>query len=137
MEFDRILTGRQIVARLAEWFPKAGFNPNAAQTLEGFGKQMAAFINQQTNTLKSESIEMGGNSMRIFSTQIDNMQKASPHPDYTPAGNKYLIEVYKRGIDRAMFIADAANRYNNGHLDARFEAGHNQTRVSIRNVVAG
>jgi hypothetical protein len=65
------------------------------------------------------------------------MQKASPHPDYTPAGNKYLIEVYKRGIDRAMFIADAANRYNNGHLDARFEAGHDQTRVSIRNVVAG
>jgi hypothetical protein len=65
---------KQVLARL-------GGDPNAAMTLEAFGKQMAAFINQQTNTLKSESIEMGGSSMRIFANQIENMQKASPSLD--------------------------------------------------------
>jgi hypothetical protein len=122
---DKILAGKQIVARMAGWVgpdvaKRIGLDPNAALTSEAFQKQMAAFINQQTNTLKSEAIEMGSTG-RIFSTQIDNMVKASPSPPYTLAGNKYLVEIYRRGIQRAAYIADEANRYNNGHLDARFE----------------
>jgi hypothetical protein len=111
---EHIQTAQQILARI-------GGNPNGAMNLEAFGKQMAAFINQQTNTLKSESIEMGGSSMRIFANQIENMQKASPSLDYTPAGNRYLVEVYRRGIDRAVQIADLANNYKGGHLDAGFQ----------------
>jgi hypothetical protein len=83
---------------------------------------MAAFINQQTNTLKSEAVEIGGTG-RIFSQMVDNMQKASPSPDYTPAGNRYLVEVYRRGIQRSVELADMANRYKNqnGRLDGNFE----------------
>jgi hypothetical protein len=111
---EHIQTAQQILARI-------GGNPNGAMNLEAFGKQMAAFINQQTNTLKADSIEMGGSSMRIFANQIENMQKASPSLDYTPAGNRYLVEVYRRGIDRAVKIADLANNYKGGHLDAGFQ----------------
>jgi hypothetical protein len=113
---DKILAGKQILARI-------GGDPNGAMTLEAFGKQMAAFINQQTNTLKSEAMEIGGTG-RIFAQMVENMQKASPSPDYTPAGNRYLIEVYRRGIQRSVEIADMANRYKNqyGRLDGNFEA---------------
>jgi hypothetical protein len=113
---DKILTAKQILARF-------GGDPNGAVTLEAFGKQMAAFINQQTNTLKSEAVEIGGTG-RIFSQMVDNMQKASPSPDYTPSGNRYLVEVYRRGIQRSVELADMANRYKNqnGRLDGNFEA---------------
>jgi hypothetical protein len=118
---DKVLTAKQVLARI-------GGDQNGALTLEAFGKQMSAFINQQTNTLKAEAAEMGGTG-RIFSQMVENMQKASPSPDYTPAGNRYLIEVYRRGIDRAVQIADAANKYNGGHLDARFESNMRQWQI--------
>jgi hypothetical protein len=112
---DKVLAGKQILARV-------GGDPNGAMTLEAFGKQMAAFINQQTNTLRADATEMGSTG-RIFSQQIENMQKASPSLEYTPAGNRYLIEVYRRAIDRAVFLADQANTYKaqSGRLDTGFE----------------
>jgi hypothetical protein len=117
---DKILAAKQMLARI-------GGDPSGAMKLEAFGKQMAAFINQQSNTLRGEAIEMGGNSVRIFASQMENMQKASPSPDYTPAGNRYLIEVYKRGIDRAVFLANAANKY--GPLDRNFETWARQWQI--------
>ena len=45
-----------------------------------------------------------------------------PGCDNTAAGNRYLVEVYKRAADRAMTMADKAANYNNGHLDAAFES---------------
>jgi hypothetical protein len=124
---DRALSARQFLVRVAEQFPdvakKVGFSLDSAQTLEGFGKQMAMFINEQTSNLKAEAIEMGGTSGRIFAQQVENMQKASPSPEYSPSGNKYLISVYERGINRSIQIADMANRYKNqyGRLDGNFE----------------
>ncbi len=113
---DKVLAGRQLLAGL-------GLNQNAALTQEAFGKTMASFVLKQTDDLRAQAIEMGSGSSRVFAQQIDLMVKAAPSPEYTRAGNRYLVEVYARGAQRAMMMADAAAKYNNGHLDAQFETG--------------
>lgn len=100
-----------------------GLAPEAALSQEAFQKAMAAFMLNQTNTLKAQATEMGGTSSRIFSQQVDSMTKASPSPANTIPGNRYLVEVYDRAVKRAVELADMANTYVGAHgaLDPQFE----------------
>jgi hypothetical protein len=99
-----------------------GINPNAAQNMEGFNKVMSSFVLKQTDDLRAAAIEQGSAGGRIFAQQVDLMVKAAPSGENTAAGNRYLVEIYKRAADRAMTMADKAANYNGGHLDAAFES---------------
>jgi hypothetical protein len=99
-----------------------GLDPNAAMTQEAFTKTMSSFVLKQTDDLRAQALEQAGSSGRIFAQQIELMVKAAPSTEHSIAGNRYLVEIYSRAAQRAMQMADMAARYNNGHLDANFEA---------------
>lgn len=103
----------------------AGIEPGAALPQEAFRKVMAANILQQVNSLKAEAEAMGQNGGRIFSSQIELMEKAAQNPDNSIAANRYLTEVAARSAARTQKIADLADDYKtaNGALDAGFEKG--------------
>ena len=100
-----------------------GLDPGGALPQEAFRKVMAANILQQVNALKAEAESMGQAGSRIFSSQIDMMQKAAQNPDNSIAANRYLTELAARSANRTMQIADAADDYALSHkaLDAGFE----------------
>lgn len=96
-----------------------GGDPNQALPQEGFRKIVAANILDQVAQLKAETAASGG-STRIFQSQIQLMEKAAQNPDNTVAANRLLTEIGFRLARRQQQVAELADRYNNGHLDAGF-----------------
>jgi hypothetical protein len=98
-------------------------NQNAAQLQEAFKKVTASALLQQTNQLKFEMQESGGQSARIFQSQIALMEQAAPQLETTTAGNRTLVEFQERLGELRTELFNRANAYvrAHGHLDSRFD----------------
>jgi hypothetical protein len=96
-------------------------NPNNTEALpqEAFRKTMAAAVLNQVEQLKDDTAAVGG-SGRIFQAQIELMEKAANNPDNSVPANRLLTEIAKRGALESKHIAQMANNYKGGHLDAQF-----------------
>ncbi len=96
-------------------------NPNSTESLpqEAFRKTMAASVLNQVEQLKDDTAAVGGGG-RIFQAQIELMEKAANNPDNSINANRLLTEVAKRAALAAKTIAQMANSYKGGHLDAGF-----------------
>jgi len=96
-------------------------NPGNTDSLpqEAFRKTMAASVLNQVEQLKDDTAAVGGGG-RIFQAQIELMEKAANNPDNSIPANRLLTEISKRGALESKRIAQMANSYKGGHLDAGF-----------------
>jgi hypothetical protein len=96
-------------------------NPNNTESLpqEAFRKTMAASVLNQVEQLKDDTAAVGGGG-RLFQAQIELMEKAANNPDNSIPANRLLTEIAKRGALESKHIAQMANSYKGGHLDAEF-----------------
>lgn len=104
--YKRVLTGLRI-------------DPGASLPQEAFRKTMAASVLNQVEQLKDDTAAAGGGG-RIFQAQIALMEKAANNPDNTIPANRLLTEINKRASLESKHIAQMANSYKGGHLDAGF-----------------
>jgi hypothetical protein len=96
-----------------------GIDPGRSLPQEAFRKTMAAAVLNQVEQLKDDTAAVGGGG-RIFQAQIELMEKAANNPDNSIAANRLLTEISKRSALEAKTIAQMANNYKGGHLDAGF-----------------
>jgi hypothetical protein len=98
-------------------------NQNAAQLQEAFSKVTASTLLQQSNELKLEMLQAGGQAGRIFAQQVELMQRAAPQLQTTPAGNRTLIEYQTRLGDLHTERFRLATEYLRTHqyLDVGFD----------------
>lgn len=94
-----------------------------AMLQEALAKVTASSVLSQINTQRDQLMEAGGSSGRIFSQQVDLVEKAAPALSNTLAGNRFLVEVSSRMGDLSTKIAQMSRDYqkDNGHLDAGFD----------------
>jgi hypothetical protein len=115
--------GGEQVLKLAQARAAAG-DPKAAALMEGLQKITAQTVLSQINTQKDQMQEAGANSSRIFSTQIDQINKASPQLITTTGGNLFLINMADRMGQLSSTVAQMARDYKATHplgLDAGFD----------------
>jgi hypothetical protein len=95
-----------------------------AMLQEGLQKVTAQTVLGLINTQRDQLMEAGGNSGRIFSSQVDLVQKAAPTLSTTLGGNRFLVEVASRIGELQNKVADMARNYKTTHplgLDAGFD----------------
>lgn len=99
-------------------------NQNAAVLQEALTKVTAASVLSQINTQRDQLQEAGGTSSRIFSSQIEQVEKASASLANTVSGNRFLVNVQTRMGDLASKVAQMARDYRSSHplgLDSGFD----------------
>jgi len=93
----------------------AVYGPTApAQLQEMLSKVTAGSILAQINGLKTSMMEAGGagsSAGRIFQTQVELMQKASPQLGTTLAGNRALVELERRIGEQSIAVRNLALDY--------------------------
>ena len=101
---DKVLLIKQAAAAL-------GIDPDAAASPEAF------------RSLANRTVfeTLGGLGNQISDGDRKFITGAFPNLGNTPQGNKVLVEILRRTNDRALKIADMAQNYNNGRLDAGFD----------------
>lgn len=82
--------------------------------MELYRKILNANMLHMIDTMKASSQEMGTTSTRIFSAQIDQIEKASGTLDNSPTGLRALAEINDRTLTRNIQIADIATAYKQG-----------------------
>lgn len=90
-----------------------GGDPNSALPQEAFRKVVSGNILNSLGQLK------GLGQIRV--AEINLAKEASASADNTPAGNRLLVTVSQRMHQRASEVADMAQNYNGGRLDAGFD----------------
>jgi hypothetical protein len=103
---------------------KAYFGDNKAAMLkEALSKVTATSVLSQINTQRDQLQEAGGASSRIFSAQVDLVEKAAPALQNTLGGNRFLVEVSGRMGELSSRVAQMARDYKqaHGHLDVGFD----------------
>lgn len=100
-----------------------GGDAKAAMLQEALTKVTATSVLGQINTQRDQLMEAGGASSRIFSSQVDLVEKAAPALTNTPAGNRFLIEVSQRMGELSVNVRQQAIDYvrTHGHLDPGFD----------------
>jgi hypothetical protein len=95
----------------------------AAQLQEMLQKVTAASTLAQINVTRDQMQEAGANSSRIFSSQVDQVVKASPQLETTLAGNRALIAVQMKMGEMGVEMARQAREYRakHGFLDDGFD----------------
>jgi|SRR5580765_7390 len=92
---------------------------NAAALQEALQKVTASSVLAQINNQRIELGEAGQTSSRIFSSQVDQVTKASPSLGTTLGGNRYLVNVSDRMGEFKIALAQEAQKYRaeHGYLD--------------------
>ena len=95
----------------------------AAMLQEALKKVTATSVNQQTNQLRFELQEAGGQASKIFQGQYELMREAAPRMETTLGGNRFLVEYQTRVGELGSEIASRARDYvaAHGHLDPGFD----------------
>jgi hypothetical protein len=125
-------SGSDAILQLKKMGVATGLLPETATTpMEALSKVMASNILQQINGLKAEQEAMGQTGGRIFSSQIELMEKAAQNPGNSVAANRYLTNLAEWSAKRQMAVANMADDYKttHGRLDANFEK-------NVRNAIA-
>jgi hypothetical protein len=112
---NRVLDWNRVKAALGD--------TQAAMLQEGLQKVTATSVLGQINQQRDQLMEAGGTSGRIFSQQVDLVEKAAPQLASTLAGNRFLVEVSGRMGELNTTIRDMAADYKTKHgiLDAGFD----------------
>jgi hypothetical protein len=90
-----------------------GGDPNAAAPQEAFRKVVSNSILDQIKGMA------GTGQIRV--AEIKLMEQAAANAENTPQANRLLLELSTRLQKRASTIADMAQSYNGGRLDAGFD----------------
>ena len=95
----------------------------AAMMQEALQKLTAVNVLSQINTQKDQMQEAGSNSSRLFSAQVDQVEKASVNAGTTIAGNRFLANVQQHMGELATEVARQARDYKRVHgaLDIGFD----------------
>jgi hypothetical protein len=107
------LMWKQMVAGAAQAFPSLGLNPDSAFSQEAFGKVVSGNILSSLGQLK------GMGQIRV--AEINLAKDASAAGNYSVPANKVLVEIATRMHQRAADLAELAQNYNGGRLDAGFD----------------
>jgi hypothetical protein len=96
---------------------------NAAMMQEALGKVTAQSVLSQINNQRAQMQEGGNQSSRIFSQQVELVEKAAPAMVTTLAGNRFLVNVAERMGNLSNTVAEMARDYKMQHgiLDAGFD----------------
>lgn len=92
-----------------------GGDPNTAVPQEGFRKIVSDSLIDNIKGLAGS----GAGAVRVAEIKI--MQQAAASPDNTPQANRMLVEMGLRAQKRMAQIAEMAQNYNGGRLDAGFD----------------
>jgi len=88
----------------------------SAAPMELYQKVLNANMLHMIDQMKAASQEMGSSSSRIFTAQIQQIEKASGTLDNSTTGLRALAELNQRALQRNMQIADFATAYKQGQL---------------------
>jgi soluble lytic murein transglycosylase-like protein len=96
---------------------------NAAMMQEALGKVTAQSVLSQINNQRAQMQESGSNSSRIFSSQVELVEKAAPAMTTTIGGNRFLVNVAERMGTLSNTVAEMAREYKMQHgiLDTGFD----------------
>lgn len=106
----------------------------SAAPMELYAKVLNANMLHMIDNMKAASQEMGSSSSRIFTAQIQQIEKASGTLDNSTTGLRALAELNERGLRRNMQVADFATAYKQGNmqaLPAEFRAGGGPKRPGM------
>jgi hypothetical protein len=95
----------------------------AAVLQEALQKVTASSVLGQINQQRDQLQEAGGTSSRIFSQQVELVQKAAPQITNTVYGNRFLVNVASRMGEFSSEVARQARSYvkDHGYLDSGFD----------------
>jgi hypothetical protein len=98
-------------------------NQRAAVLQEALQKVTATSVLGQINQQRDQLQEAGGTSSRIFSQQVQLVEKAAPSLANTVYGNRFLVNATMRMGDFSTQVAQQARDYitTHGHLDPGFD----------------
>lgn len=96
---------------------------NAAMMQEALGKVTAQSVLSQINNQRAQMQEGGTQSSRIFSQQVELVEKAAPAMTTTVAGNRFLVNVAERMGQLSTKVAEMSREYKDQHgiLDTGFD----------------
>jgi hypothetical protein len=88
----------------------------SAAPMELYAKVLNANMLHMVDNMKAAAQEMGSSSSRIFTAQIQQIEKASGTLDNSPTGLRSLAELNDRSLKRNVQIADFATSYKQGKM---------------------
>jgi hypothetical protein len=90
-------------------------DPKAAMLQEALQKVTASSVLAQMNMQRDQMAEAGSQSGRIFSSQVDQIEKAAPQMATTLGGNRFLVEVQSRMGELSTQVAGMARNWLRTH----------------------